>query len=118
MNECDTNTVRDAKTHSEVVSREFCIWGSFGSLLVLGALILFVLTKDTNYCGMSPWVLSLVFVPTLVVGVRAMLRSGPHLPSNVAVLSGAIGMSYLYYLDHTGRMISYMEMIWRAKNGQ
>ncbi len=27
-------------------------------------------------------------------------------------------MSYLYYVDHTGRMISYMEKLWRSKNQQ
>ena len=92
--------------------------GFTASTLILGLFVLFVLSKDCNYTSVDPWVLSFIFLPTAIVGFRSILRTGPRRLAILACMSGLAGMSYLYYLYHTGRMVSYMEMIWRSKNGQ
>ena len=79
VNESDPISPKNAEPSSEPAFGGCCILGFITSTLILGLLFLFVLSKDCNYTSFSPWVLSLVFLPTAIVFLWRSRQQGPSL---------------------------------------
>lgn len=59
-------------------------------------------------------VVTLIFVPTVLCGIRSLVRGGNRSLAWFDLVVGTGCMAYLAYLDYSGRMVSYFEMIERA----
>jgi hypothetical protein len=119
VNESQSTPPPPPEPSAQLAFDAWCIAGFGVSLIAFWLLVTIVRNhEDSHHVSFSPWDFSIVFLPTAIVGFRAMRRGMFRVLALLALLSGSGGMAYLYYLDHTGRLISYMEYLWRCKNKQ
>ena len=84
------------------------------SLAVLTVFVFYMHGNDSNHTGLEPWLLSIFFVPTLVVGIRAFVRGSSRWGALFALCLGFGGMAFLYYVDHFNVMLEYDRWIQRG----
>jgi peptidoglycan/LPS O-acetylase OafA/YrhL len=80
---------------------------ALGSLAVLTVLLLYIRGKDSNHTGFEPWLLSVVFAPTSLVGSAALLRGSSRWGAVLAVCLGLGGMAFLFYIDHFNVLVEH-----------
>ena len=78
-----------------------------GSLAVLAVLLLYMRGHDSNHTGFEPWLLSIFFVPTVIVGLAAFLRGSSRWGALLAFWLGFGGMAFLFYIDHFNVLVQY-----------
>lgn len=95
-----------------------CAVSAFLSLVSVFVLVAYVAShQDSQRSGISPWFLSVIFVPAILCGIRSLVRGGNRSPAWFTLVVGTGCMAYLAYLDYSGRMVSYFEMVERAHRG-
>ena len=97
-------------------SNVLCWIGIGVSCAVLLALLLYMRENETNHTGFEPWTLSIVFLPTAILGASYLVRSRRgdargtfrRLAAGLlAVVIGLGGMGLLYTIDTTNRLLHY-----------
>jgi hypothetical protein len=81
--------------------------GSVLSACVIWETVTYIRSSDSNHTGVDPWLLAVVFIPTVVLGVVAVKGRRAILTGLVALLIGAGGLAMLTYIDRTNTMIYY-----------
>ena len=77
------------------------------SLAVSGALITYVIRNGSGHTGFEPWLLSVVFVTSLLVGFAAVFFRRSRTAAIVACAAGIVGLTLLFYLDRYGVLLRY-----------
>ena len=80
---------------------------AIGSLGVLVGLLLYMRCNHTNHTGIEPWLFSVVFAPTAVLGVTALLRGNSPWGAILACGLGIGGMAFLFCLDYFNILVEY-----------
>jgi peptidoglycan/LPS O-acetylase OafA/YrhL len=93
---------------------KWCRWSTGLSLVTLVLLVTFVLTHEGSRTGEDPWMVSMVFVPSLALGGMLVCRDGIRKIALAAMAIGLCGVSYLWYIDHTNALVAYHRWIARG----
>ena len=80
---------------------------TISSLAVLTVLLLYMRGNDSNHTGFEPWLLSICFVPTAIIGVAAFRRGSSWWGALLACCLGFGGMAFLFYLDYFNVLVQY-----------
>ena len=116
MNESDSMSTSHNEPQARI-SRLLAVlsWlAAVGSLAVLTVFLLYMRGNDCNHTGLEPWLLSIFFVPTGIVGIAAFLRGSSRWGSLLAFCVGFGGMAFLFYIDHFNVMLEYGRWIERG----
>lgn len=109
MNESDSMST----SHNEPQARisrlltVLSLLAAVGSLAVFTTLLLYMRGNDSNHTGWEPWLLSIFFAPTGIVGIVAFLRGSSRLGALLACCLGFGGIAFLFYIDHFNVMVQY-----------
>ena len=87
---------------------------SLTSMAVLGLLVAYVAEKDSNHTALEPWLLTVVFVPTTLLGGVSAFNRDLRFAAAIAIGAGIAGMSCLAYLDITNTLLQYDRWIERG----
>lgn len=91
----------------------FALAGAFISALVLAEIYSYIGASDSNHTAFEPWLLVIVFVPTVVLGLLS-LRRNSVVAGVLALLVGLAGIATLTYIDRTNSMLQYDR--WLSRN--
>lgn len=95
-----------------------CAVSAFLSLVSVFVLVAYVEShQDSHRSSLSPWFFSVIFVPVILCGIRSLVRGGNRSLAWFTLVVGTGCLAYLAYLDCSGRMVSYFEMVERAHQG-
>jgi hypothetical protein len=81
--------------------------GGAVSASVICEVVAYIRASDSNHTSFEPWVLVVIFVPTLVVGFVAIWERRSVLAGVLALLIGVAGLAILTYIDRTNTMVQY-----------
>jgi len=70
-------------------------------------------SSDSNHTAFEPWLLVIVFLPTIALGMFA-LRRRALVAGTAAVLLGFLGVATLAFIDCTNTMVQYDR--WLSRN--
>jgi hypothetical protein len=93
---------------------ESCRLGALLSAVSLALLVPFVLFHEGNHTSVELWWFAAVFLPTAVLGTRALVVFRFRWSFLTAMAFGVAGMTYLVYIDQTNQLIPYMTWIQRG----
>ncbi|MEZ0273295.1 MAG: hypothetical protein ACAH88_00205 [Roseimicrobium sp.] len=77
------------------------------SLAAIASVLLYLWENDSNHTGFEPWLLSIVFAPTAIIGVLSLVRDNPRLAALSASCLGIGGLVFLFYLDWFNVLVQY-----------
>ena len=91
------------------------VWSAgAGSLAVSGALIAYTIRNGSGHTGFEPWLLSVVFVGSLIIGFSALLSSRSRTAAILACVAGIAGLALLFYLDRFNVLLQYDRWLQRG----
>jgi hypothetical protein len=76
------------------------------SAWVIYEIFAYIHSSNSNHTSFEPWLLVIVFIPTVVFGVVAIGRRFVA-AGLLAMLIGASGLAVLTYIDRTNTMVQY-----------
>jgi hypothetical protein len=74
----------------------------------------YIRASDSNHTAFEPWLLTVVFVPRVILGAVALLRKRALVAGIVALTLGLCGMATLTYIDRTNTMLQYERWLSRG----
>ena len=99
---------------SSSVASCFVWFAGVGSLAVSGALIAYAIRNGSGHSGFEPWLLSVVFVASLIIGFAALFSSRSRTAAIVACVAGIAGLALLFYLDRFNVLLQYDRWLQRG----
>jgi len=87
---------------------------AFGSSAVIIVLLLYLCNNTSGHTSFEPWLLSVVFVPTLIMGIIALFFKLTRPNGMLAWRIAIIGLGILFLLDYFNLLVQYDRWVQRG----
>lgn len=88
--------------------------GAVVSALVIWQIVAYIRASDSNHTAFEPWLLVVVFAPTIVFGILSIRRHRAFAAGLLAITLGVAGLVTLTYIDRTNTMLQYERWLSRG----
>jgi hypothetical protein len=96
------------------IATAFVWFVTVSSLAAFAALTAYTIHNDSGHTAFDPWLLSLLFVPSLIIGSTALPFRRTRFPAILTLASAIAGLALLFYLDHFNVLVQYDRWIERG----